>query len=110
MRMFFFVGGSHGGPVQDVLRFIAARTHELVESLDEAELFVTDSIDSAADALRAHKTAVLFALQPARRARDEIAAQLLQSAYPGRVFIRPILENDGEENIVHFLMRKECRE
>lgn len=93
-------------PVESVLKALTRKLHEVVEDPAAAELIVTDSTTDALGFLKDYEDAkVLIALQPGDRQRAEGGAKSLAKAYPGRVHIRPILENDGEENIVFFLMR-----
>ena len=92
--------------VRSVLKMLAARVHEVVEDPSAADLIVTDSTSDALGFLKEYEDAkMLIALQPGDRQHAEGGAKSLAKAYPGRVHIRPILENDGEENIVFFLMR-----
>ena len=92
-------------PVESVLKALTKTLHEVVEDPIEAELVVTDSTTEALGFLKGYDTTVLIALQPGDRQHVEGGAKSLAKAYPGRVHIRPILDLDGEENIVFFLMR-----
>lgn len=93
-------------PVESVLKSLTRTLHEVVEDPETAELLVTDSTSDALGFLKDYDDAkVLIALQPGDRKHHESGAKSLAEAYPGRVHIRPILDLDGEENIVFFLMR-----
>lgn len=98
--------------VRSVLKMIAAQAHEVVEEPAAAELIVTDSPSEALGFLKEYEEVkVLIALQPVDRQRAESGANSLAKAYAGRVFIRPIVEFEGEENMVFFLTRSDpCEE
>lgn len=79
---------------------------QIVEKPEEAELVVVNDVTTALDLLKDdEEVRVLVALALGSEAVSAKAAvQGLTKAYPGRVFARPMIERDGEQNIVFFIL------
>jgi hypothetical protein len=81
---------------------------ELVETPAEAELILTDSPPKALEYLKEHESAVIIVgLDPFRRKDVEPGARSLEKAFAGRVHVRPLLELEGEKNLVICLIEGE---
>ena len=105
MKIFFCVRtDKSGGPIQRVLKGISAHAgHTVVAYATDAELVVTDDVDIARSYLgdRDNLKVLVATLMDER---EEAEAAALAQAYPGRVEQRPLLEREGEQNIVLYLM------
>lgn len=94
-------------PVQMALTTIVRTLgYQIVETPEEAEVVVVNDIIVALELLKDDEDVkVLIAVHPGTWGSSERAgAPGLIKAFPGRVFARPTVEFDGEQNIVFFLM------
>jgi len=109
MKMFISIEShEETNPIAFALRAVAEmnRETEIVESVEEADVVVTKGIRAALGLLKDYEEVrVVVALPPGRdRVALEAGASSLAKAYPGRVYARPMLEREGEQNIVFFLI------
>lgn len=95
-------------PIAMALKAItrANPTLQLVEMPEKAELVVVNDIATAAELLKDDEDVkVLVAVAPGSSGSSAKAGALaLAKRYPGRVFARPMLELEGEQNIAVFLV------
>jgi hypothetical protein len=79
---------------------------QIVDTPEEAEFVVVNESTAALDILKDDENVkVLVAIAPGSWGeRERAGVPGLTKAYPGRVFARPELESEGEQNIVFFLI------
>lgn len=110
MKMFISIKSSYEemNPIAAALSAVAEInvTTEIVELAEEAGVVVTNDIRDALGFLKDYeKVQVVVVLPPGRdRMAAEAGVNSLAKAYPGRVYARPMLEREGEQNIVFFLI------
>ncbi|OGZ03997.1 MAG: hypothetical protein A2648_00135 [Candidatus Lloydbacteria bacterium RIFCSPHIGHO2_01_FULL_41_20] len=94
-------------PIQMVLKAIVGQNTSLqiVETPKEAGLVVVNDITVALGLLKDDENIkILIATLPGTYgASTRAGVQGLLKAYPNRVIARPMVELEGEQNIVHFL-------
>ena len=110
MKIFVSVAGSEGrltNPVEFALKAVMGMNPviQVVNSLDEAELLLTDNLSKALRFLKdGDDTKVLIGIMPGWQSKSTRAgAESLAKSFAGRVYARPIVEGNGEQNIVFFL-------
>lgn len=104
MKVFIAItmGSGEASPVKRAIACICeVAHHQVVESIDEAELVVTDSSKDALSVLKENEI-VRVAIMT-YRSHEEIGARALQRAYVGRVDVCPLLDN--ENNISVYLIK-----
>lgn len=95
-------------PIQMALKVVVGLNPalQIVETPEEAELVVVNEAKTAFELLKDDEDVkVLIATLPGEYGSSVRAGvQGLTKAYPGRVFARPMIERDGEQNIVFFIL------
>lgn len=95
-------------PIQAALRAIIGLNSSLqiVETPEEAELVVVNEVAVALGLLKDDEDVkVLIATLPGMYgASTRAGVQELAKSYPSRVFARPMIEREGEQNIVFFVL------
>lgn len=79
---------------------------QIVETTEEANLVLVNEIATAFELLKDDEDIkVLIAIAPGTwGSRERDGAQGLSKNYPSRVFARPMVEREGEQNIVFFIL------
>lgn len=95
-------------PIQMALKAIIGgnASLQIVETPEQADLVVVNDATEASELLKDDEDVkVLVATLPGTHGSSTRAGvQGLTKSYPGRVFARPIIELEGEQNIVFFII------
>lgn len=105
MKVFIIITvGSGDNPVKRAVELICETVHhQVVASVDEAELVVVDSLKDALSVLKGNDT-VRVAIMTYYK-HEEVGARALQRAYASRVDVCPLLDN--ENNISVYLLKNQ---
>ncbi len=78
----------------------------VVTNQEDAELVVVETSSAALDILKEYEDVkVLLVAYPGWEGESvRSAAKGLQKGFPGRVYMRPVVRRDGEEDLVSFLI------